>query len=143
MNTNGSVGAASPCGWSSSGKGRGSCGKGKRRSLLWALDTPGAGGKKEGGQLGSVGSFIARRTRVWIYSTSASLRQCLCACSHPGDVRSRAGRDTGCIAFTAGATRQGHLQLANYTAAADAQQLITPQQPVPLLEFLFKGPAST
>lgn len=95
------MGAASPCGWSSTGEG--GCGKGER-SHQWTLDMPNAGGKKECGKLGSVGTFPARCMDVWTYSTPVSLIQSPCACSHPGDGCSRVGRDMGCIAFSAGTT---------------------------------------
>lgn len=74
-------------------------GKGDHRegeqSQWWTLDSPGTGGKK--GELGSVGTLIVRYTSLWIYSTSASAIQCLCACSHTGDVRTRTGTDIGYV----------------------------------------------
>lgn len=66
------------------------------RQRHWCtLDSPGTGGKKGKGELGSVGILIVRYSSMWTHSTSASATQCWWACSHTGDVRSRTGTDTG------------------------------------------------
>lgn len=47
------------------------------QSQQWTLDSPGTGGKKEEGELGSVGIPIVRYTSLWIYTTSASASACV------------------------------------------------------------------